>query len=199
MAKKLLVPFIAAVIAISGILLSTGSVGVSPQASTLSASPSFLGHIELVAKDANGNIKAYRQTDNIVVSVGKNCAAVNIFGVPGNSTGTACGGVTTNQFKYVGVGTGTNAATVSDTGLQLQVGNGTNVRASNGTYTLINTTASTPTYSIQSVFKPNANIAEAGIFDQNSYKGHMFARQTFTAINLGSSDTLTVTWRVTLS
>ncbi len=200
MTTKLLVPFIVAIVAISGILLNTGSIGVSPQANTLSESPLFLGHIELVAKDASGNIKAYRQTDNLVVNQGKMCAAINIFGVPNNSTqNTACGGVTTNHFTYVAVGTSTASPTATDTSLGAQVGSratGTNGTTNN--YSFINSTASSPTYSIQQQFRPNANIAEAGIFDAAT-GGHMFAHQQFTAITLGSTDTLTVTWRISLS
>lgn len=199
MVKKLLVPFIAVIVAISGILLSTGSVGVSPQANTLSEGPSFLGHVELVAKDANGNIKAYRQTDNLVVNQGKMCAAVNIFGVPNNGTqNTACGGVTTNHFTFVAVGTSTLGPAATDTTLGAQVGSRATTGNVTSGYSFINSTASTPTYSIQSTFRPNAAIGEAGLFD-SATGGHMFAHQTFTAISLGSTDTLTVTWRVSLS
>lgn len=202
MTTKLLVPFIVAVVAISGILLSTGSMGAAPQASSLSASPMFLGHLEAVAKDVNGNIKAYRQTDNLVVNTGKTCAGVLIFGIPTNSTqSTACAGAT--AFKQIAVGTATAAVAAGDTTLGIQIGS----RATNGTYSLLNGTAgalgasaANPVYSIQTTFRPNANIAEAGIFDTASGNpSHMFAHQTFTAISLASTDTLTVTWRVSLN
>lgn len=204
MTTKLLVPFIVAVVAISGILLSTGSIGASPQASSLSASPMFLGHLEVVAKDVNGNIKAYRQTDNLVVNTGKSCAAVLIFGVPTNSTqSTACAGVLSSQFRQIAVGTATASPAAGDTALGIQIGS----RATNGTYSLENGTAgavgasaANPVYAIQTTFRPNANIAEAGIFDTASGNpSHMFAHQSFTAISLASTDTLTVTWRISLS
>ena len=69
----------------------------------------FLGHVELVAKDADGNIKAYRQTDNIVVNIGKTCAAERIFGASGNSTGACAGGAT--AFDWIGLGTSGTAET----------------------------------------------------------------------------------------
>jgi len=201
--KKLLVPFIAAVVAISGILLSTGSLGASLQPTTLSENPMFLGHIELVAKDVNGDIKSYRQTDNLVVNVGKSCAAVQIFGNPTNGTqSTACGGPTRNAFTFIAIGTATASPAAGDTALGAQVGG----RANNGTYSLENGTAgaiganaANPVYAIQTTFHPTANtIAEAGIFDAST-NGHLFAHQQFTGISLAASDTLTVTWRVSMN
>jgi hypothetical protein len=43
----------------------------------------------------------------------------------------------------------------------------------------------------------NSAIAEAGIFNASSV-GTMLARATFTAINKGASDTLAITWTVTV-
>ena len=43
----------------------------------------------------------------------------------------------------------------------------------------------------------NSAIAEAGIFNASSV-GTMLARATFTAINKGASDTLKITWTVTV-
>ena len=47
-----------------------------------------------------------------------------------------------------------------------------------------------------------ATIQEAGLFDQpmsGTQTGNIFARQTFAAITMGASDTLSVTWTVTLA
>ena len=43
----------------------------------------------------------------------------------------------------------------------------------------------------------SATIQEAGIFNASSV-GTMLARATFTAINKGASDTLAITWTVTI-
>jgi len=40
----------------------------------------IFGHLEIVARDADGNIKAYRQTDNLVVTNGLEAAAERLFG-----------------------------------------------------------------------------------------------------------------------
>jgi len=195
MKYKPLLSFIA-IIAMAGGLLVTFNVGSSPQTNKFSESSGMLGHIELVAKDSDGNIKAYRQTDNIIVNVGKSCAAIHIFGVPtgSNGTGTACGGQLVNPFNLMAIGTSTTAAQATDTALVAQVGS----RVNNGTMTLINSTANAPYVILQDTFRPNAAIAEAGIFD-SATGGHMFARQQFTPISLGATDTLTVTWRISLN
>ncbi|HEV2192726.1 MAG TPA: hypothetical protein VGR54_03800 [Nitrosopumilaceae archaeon] len=197
--SKLLIPFGIAIFAVAGLLLNSGGFAPVSQANTLSASPSMLGHVELIAKDSNGNIKAYRQTDNVVVQNGKMCTLVNTFGVPTNGTqNTACGGVTTNKFTQVAIGTGTAGELLADNALTTPTGG----RATNGTYSFINSTLASPYYSIQTTFHPGLSgtttIAEAGIFDAAS-GGHMFAHKTFTGIGLQSTDTLTVTWRVSLS
>lgn len=194
MKYKLLVPFIAIIVTTGG-LLGTFIIGGPTQANKFSESSRMLGHIELVAKDSDGNIKAYRQVDNIVVNVGKSCAIIHIFGIPtgSNGTGTACGGQFVNTFNLVAIGTGTTAAQATDTSLIAQVGS----RANNGTMTLINSTSNAPYVILQDTFRPNTTISEAGIFD-SATGGHMFARQQFTPISLGATDTLTVTWRVTL-
>ncbi len=194
---KLLVPFGIAIFAVAGLLLNSGGFAPASQANKLSAGPLLLGHLELIAKDKDGNIKAYRQTDNIVNVNGKLCSLINAFGLPaGNGTqNTACGGVTTNQFRYVAIGTSTTGETATDSGVNAIVGSRTN----NGTFNINNATATSPYYIITTTFHPTANtIAEASIHDAAS-GGHVFAHKTFTGIVLGASDTLTVTWRVTLS
>ena len=199
MKYKQLVPFGIAIFAVAGLLLNSGSFTSASQANKFSESPFLLGHLELVAKDKDGNIKAYRQTDNIVVNKGKNCAAVHIFGVPANSTGSACGGQSTAAFNYIGIGTNGAAETATDNALGTPLGSRTN----NGTFTLVNATNggsdSSPYYILQSQFHPGVQtITESGIFDASS-NGHMFAHKTFTGIGMGATDTLTLTWRVTLS
>jgi len=196
---KMLIPFGIAILAVGGILIGTSGLTTVSTANKLSDGSMFLGHLELVAKDSNGDIKAYRQTDNIVTNVAKNCAAIRIFGAMGgaNATqGTACGGAT-NTFNYIGIGIGTAAESASDTGLT----NANSVsRLQDTTKGLINATGN-PYVTLQQTFTPGAmTIAEAGVFDAGgSSGGHMFAHKTFTGIGLGATDTLTVTWRITLA
>ena len=194
----MLIPFGIAILAVGGILIGTSGLTTVSTANKLSDGSMFLGHLELVAKDSNGDIKAYRQTDNIVTTVAKNCAAIRIFGAMGggNATqGTACGGAT-STFNYIGLGTGTATELATDTALTAASGS----RLQDTTKGLLNATAN-PYVTLQQTFTPGAKtIAEAGVFDASGTSGgHMFAHKTFAGIPLGATDTLTVTWRITLA
>ncbi len=187
-------------------VFSTPSGSIDTQSSDNSGGMKMLGHLEIVAKDPNGNIKAYRQTDNLVTAVGKSCVGIRLFGSNAsstNGTNAACGGYrNTGKFSVVAIGTGTAAESVASTGLTANFENG-----GNGTTGLMNSTTGSPSiYSvIQRQFQANASasIAESGLFDAGgngaAASGHMFARKTFTAISLNNLDTLTVTWRITYS
>jgi hypothetical protein len=192
---KMLIPFGIAILAVGGIILGTSGLAFVSPANKLSDNAMFLGHVELVAKDPDGNIKAYRQTDNTVTYVGKNCAAVRIFGAPSNGTqGTDCGGGIT-AMNWIAIGTGTAGESASDTALL-----GTEKGRSQDTVRgIINGSSVNPYVTLQQTFTPGAStIAEAGVFDASA-NGHMFARKQFTGIGMGATDTLTVTWRITLA
>jgi len=192
---KMLIPFGIALLAVGGIILGTsGLASVSP-ANKLSDNAMFLGHVELVAKDPDGNIKAYRQTDNTVTYTGKNCVAAKTFGEPAgaNATQSVCGGAT-NNFNWIAIGTGTAAEAATQTALGAEV-----LRTQDTVKGIINGSSVNPYVTLQQTFTPGAStIAEAGLFDASS-NGHMFARKQFTGIGMGATDTLTVTWRITLA
>ena len=66
----------------------------------------FLGHIEVVAKDPNGNIKAYRQSDNVVIRSAKACVGDLVFGF--NTTRNCYAA----KFQHIGIGN--NSTTPSE-------------------------------------------------------------------------------------
>ena len=79
----------------------TQSLGLAEkQATSDSAVIPMMGHVTYVLKDASGDIKSYRQTDNVVVNSGKNCVSKLIFG----------GGTSTRSFTGTGVCIGANNA-----------------------------------------------------------------------------------------
>lgn len=55
--------------------MSSGIIGTSGTNYHENAG-NLLGHVTLVAQDPSGNIKAYRQMDNVVTQVGRTCTAV---------------------------------------------------------------------------------------------------------------------------
>lgn len=113
----------------------TGLYGVSATPLMTTAIPQtiepvgMLGHIDFVVRDADGFIKSYVQTDNIVTDTGNDCVARLAFdsGVdPGK-----CG--TTGLFKFIAIGNFTAgvhrpASTVNSTSTELD----TDVASSTG-------------------------------------------------------------------
>ncbi len=201
-----------AMVLIAAVVVSTGGVfayteNTQPLQTTGSQKelPVVLGHIEVTAKDANGDIKAYRQTDNLVVSNGLNATINQLFGsaalaVPGSQlTNTAV-----STFKFVGVGTGSTGPVYTDTNLGTQRGNKVSgtvspISAGGGTGMGGQIVGNWAANRLQNG-SGTATITEAGLFDGFANgTSNMYARQTFSAINVASADTLQVTWKITFS
>jgi hypothetical protein len=140
------------------------------------------GEIEIIVKDKDGKVKEYRKIKNLVVSAGKAQVAGLI------------NGATTGVFNYIAIGTGTTSPSASDTAL------GNEVARASATVgrTTTNVTNDTATWSATFNFTASYAITEAGIFNASS-GGTMLARQTFSAVNVVSGDSLTINWKVTVS
>lgn len=143
------------------------------------------GHVFYELRDSKGRLKKKWDVDNLVVTVGKNYLAAWL----------AAASQSDEFMSYVGLGTGTNAASASDTALQTEF--------SGGGYSRIQGTLTSSTNVWQNVASfPAGNgtgaITEAGLFSAST-SGTMFARQVFSAVNKASGDTLQVTWQVTFS
>ena len=165
------------------------------------------GHITLVATDPNGNIKAYRQTDNIVVNRGADCVTRLLFGGAagtgrglGTGTGSCVGGLNA-PWTIIGIGTGTTTEAATDVGLQTELTSGGLQRAG-GAVSYVNATTGTSQATITNQFSSTttAAVTESGLFNSTTVSGSgMFAHKVFSAINLVSGDKLTVTWTVNTS
>lgn len=139
------------------------------------------GHIRLKLFDAQGNLKAVRGVDNVVVTVGKNYLALWLTQATQSSY----------FMGYLALGTGTNAASASDTALQTEL----------STRVAGTLSSSTNVWQSQATFGPGVDtgaITEAGIFSAST-SGTMFARQVFAVVNKAAGDSLQLTWQVTFS
>jgi hypothetical protein len=167
----------------------------------------MLGHLQLVVYGPDGLVKAYRQTDNLVVINGDNATADKMFF--GSTTGgrklttcTSCSGNNVATFQWIGVGTSNTAVTATDSGLGTQASNKKLGAVTNGT-------GGHGTAQIQVTFPANkltnsstVNIQEAGLFDaflNSSASSNMFSRQTFSAIGVNPADTLQITWTISIT
>lgn len=139
------------------------------------------GRLNIVLTDADGNVKDQREVDNLVVTVGKSYVASRMK----DATATA--------MSHMSVGTTSTAPAVGDTALGAEI-------ASSRT-ALTSTTVTTNSVAYVCTFGTGVGtgaIVEAGIFNAAS-AGTMLCRTTFSVINKGASDTLTITWTVTVN
>ena len=173
----------------------------------------MMGHLTVEAHNENGELVAYRQSDNEVVDDGEQCILKMLFGTTGSSqagrgeytTTGACTGALTGAWDTIAIGTDTTAA--ADT--QIFLGNETST--SNGlergvatTKTWTNGTGATTTKIVLSKTftndSPRAHtIAESGLFNSTTIDTNgMLARQTFTGVALSNGDSITITWTFTV-
>ena len=182
--------------------VSVNNLGVAETQTQPMTTGKFLGHVEVVAADKNGNIIAYRQSDNTVTNVGHNCIAKAVWPTGDYSTGhQPCSG-TPAEAKYIALTNTAITPTATDTTLSGEITTNGLARAA-GTPSAFQVASDGTTSTIAQVQKVFAATASqsaqaAGLFDAAS-GGNMFADNTFATVSLNNGDTLTVTWKITLS
>jgi len=186
---------IIAMVGVFGFLL--GSFGINSSNSDLSLqtdSVMAIGHLELILKDADGNIKQYQQTDNLIVDIGKNTMADLIFPQI-NFNGNA----TDNKFAFIGIGSSIAAVSASDTGLFSPVVSCKNSPASiSGALSSAGTSAFITLLAFfDGEFGCNTTFSEAVIANSID-SGEILTRQAFPSTTIGSTDSLEVQWDITL-
>ena len=174
------------------------------------------GHVATIATDSNGHIKAYRQTDNVVVATGKDCVTKLLFGGSGSRgslTGTNfCKGTNTAPWTAIAVGNRSAAITVSATNYTLTAepvsnSNGLNrILGSTGFTNSSNTGGGSSITTIQATFGPltglsagGTQVTESGLFNSTTVRdtaSTMFAHQAITSIGLNNGDSLTIKWTI---
>lgn len=131
--------------------------------------------------DETGAIKDSREIKNLVVTVGKSFIASRMK----DATATA--------MTHMEVGTSTQAAAVGDTALIAAV--------ASSRVTLTSTTVTANAVAYVGTFPAGTGtgaLTEAGIFNAGA-AGTMLCRTVFSVVTKGASDTLTITWTVTVS
>lgn len=140
--------------------------------------------------DRYGNLIETVQTPNLITTVGKQEVAC-LIGTDITSGKTA--------FDYIAVGTGTTAATATNTTLGTETTNSGLTRAT-GTGTNVTTTTAYDTFQLLKSFSVTGTVAvtESGVLNAAS-AGTLLCRQTFSAINVANGDTLQITWKVAVA
>jgi hypothetical protein len=138
-----------------------------------------VGTLKIEHRDANGNLIEQRDLKNIITDLGKGFIAARM-----SATGTP------TAMSHMAIGTGTTAAASSQTTLVTE----------GGRVALTSTTVSANTVTYVATFGSGVGtgaVTEAGIFN-GSTGATMLNRTVFSAINKGASDTITITWVVTI-
>src|SRR5574338_629813 len=189
---------------------ASGLIGFKSTDSKAQAGAYMTGHVETILRDADGNIKEYRQSDNLITNTGENCVLRLLFQQGGASLGagsgtTVCTGALTSPWHVIALGTGSTAVNGTQVGLATETSATGLGRAIATTKTWSNSTASTSTGSAAITMSKTftntsggtVTVSESGLFNSTSISGSgMFARQTFSGIAVNNNDSLTVQWTV---
>lgn len=148
------------------------------------------GWIKIDHFDDKGNLLESVETPNAIMNLGMTEVA-GLFCSDTSGSYTA--------FDYIAVGTGTTAATATQTALITETAASGLTRAA-ATGTLVTTTVANDTANFVKSFDVTGSVAvtESGVFNAAS-NGTMLCRQTFSAINVANGDTLQITWKVSVA
>lgn len=136
------------------------------------------GKLDIILRNGSGVIVEERHIPNLVVDTGNSYIASRMK----DATATA--------MTHMAVGTDSTAPTAGDTTLAVEVAR----------VALTSTTVTGNDVAYVATFPAGtgtAALVEAGLFNASS-GGTMLARTTYSVINKGAADTLTVTWTITV-
>jgi len=183
----------------------------------------LMGHVTATALNENGEIYAYRQSDNAIVESGMEIIASQVFqGLNGSAAGsedlcplcTYSGNLVNGANPVDSIGIGTNGTGVTSQDYFISDGLGNKHGAAGCQNVSVTWTAGTANASKAGGAHSYANIAmigingtatfgpsalcantylEAGAFD-NDTSGIMFARNTYNSVTLGAADSLIINW-----
>ena len=138
------------------------------------------GHVRVELFGPDGELKEWREVDNLVVTAGKNHIADRLSSSPGGGA-----------MSHMAIGTGSTAAAAGDTTLGAET--------DRNALTSFTDAANVVTYvgDWAAGDGTNAALREAGIFNAGA-AGTMLSRAVYSNIDKGANDTLKITWTVTI-
>lgn len=151
------------------------------------------GSVDMVLYDGAGKVKDERHIDNLIVNAGIEAIASRIAPHDGAINPST-------PFNYIALGTGSTAVSAGQTALAAELTAGAGYgRVQDAAAQYV--TASGNKLIMSVTFPPGqgtGTLRESGVFNAAT-GGDMLARQTFAEIQKAASDTLTITWTITLS
>jgi len=140
------------------------------------------GYFNAHLYDENGNLKDYRNGQNLVTNKGFDLASQRLFDTLAGSPAAT----------FIAIGSSATAANVADTTLGGELSRMTATYAhTDGQHN----NSSTVTFAAGA---GTGSVQEAGVLNSGA-TGMLFCRQTFGVINKGASDSLQITWAFSLS
>ena len=224
--KTTIIGLVAAIAVLSG-AMGMSVTGTFSDLKTAEYSPiststgMLLGHVEIEARHADGELYDYRQLDNAVVDDGEQCILKMLFGSGGGHTGSdygrgeytstgaggtptdmnsaACTGALTGAWDVIAIGTGTDAAIEADVKLGTESTTNGAARGVATTKTWGNLTAGIPQIVMSKTFTATGGdigaVTESGLFNSTTAGAQgMLARNVFSAVTLADGDSITITW-----
>jgi len=141
------------------------------------------GRLSIVVKGENGQIKDQREVENLIVNTG-------LAYIASRMVGTA-----KNVMSHMAVGSGTTAAAAGNTGLEAGLGS----RKSLDSTTIAGSNNEQVVYvATFAAGEGTGAVTEAGIFNAST-SGDMLCRTVFSVVNKAASDSMVITWTITLS
>ncbi len=137
----------------------------------------IIANVDIVLRGADGFIKDERHIHNTVTTLGKTHVADRLASTPSEAA-----------MGWMAIGTGTGGTTALTTELD---------RNAHTSYT--HTDAVVTYVGDWAAGDGTGAITEAGIFNLVTIGGTMFVYSSFSVVNKGASDTLKITWTVTIS
>lgn len=140
------------------------------------------GAVSIKLLDKGGNVLETREIPNLVVTAGKTFIAASMLKTTAN---------TPIAMTHMAVGTSSTAPAAGDTTLGAEAGR----------VTLASSTSSANVVTYTATFPAGTGtgaLVEAGIFNASS-AGTMLCRTTFSVVNKGAADAMSITWTITVS
>jgi hypothetical protein len=145
----------------------------------LKEKPKATGTLEIVLRDQNGNVKDQRKVNNLVVDTGLAYIADRMADAAESA------------MSHMAVGTGSTAAASGDAALETEAGR----------VALTSTTQTNEDVVYVATFSAGTGtgaLTEAGILNGAS-GGTLLCRTVFSTVNKGASDSLQITWTVSMA